>query len=334
LTCADGQDRDCFPIIAGFTVDYEEQTLITGVKSLQHCTICNVAPKKRENLEAEWQFRTHKSTRAQISRQEKEGTPQTDANWVHPFKNFAWDHYLLNIHKAMMVDVLHQLLKGMIMHLLDWIKTVMKDLLRLSSRQGGDIGIDLRHLNYVQLLDLRFQQIPKYPGLKTFHQTPFSKVTQWTGNEQKGILHQLAAAIYPILNQIDGSTRSDGKAIMHFTRALMDFIMMAHYHSHDEETLEHMESALHRMNLLKDVFRDARKAKPRKGKAKPHKGKATGDRTNAAHKNPSENQREGHFNFPKWPSMVLFPYVIRQFGSAMGVEAQHSVMGHRCHSKA
>ena len=32
ITCADGYNRKCYPIIAGFMVDYEEQVLITSIK--------------------------------------------------------------------------------------------------------------------------------------------------------------------------------------------------------------------------------------------------------------------------------------------------------------
>ena len=50
VKCADGYNRQCYPIIAGFMVDYEEQVLITGIKKAQHCSICIVPPHERENL--------------------------------------------------------------------------------------------------------------------------------------------------------------------------------------------------------------------------------------------------------------------------------------------
>ena len=33
IKCADGRYRHCFPIITGIIADYEEQVLLTGVKS-------------------------------------------------------------------------------------------------------------------------------------------------------------------------------------------------------------------------------------------------------------------------------------------------------------
>ena len=92
--------------------------VITGVKSGQHCSICLVPSDERENLEAKWPLRTHNSTQQQIERQHAGLEAKDSKDWVHPVKNFAWRHELVNIHEAMIVDVLHQLLKEMVMHLL------------------------------------------------------------------------------------------------------------------------------------------------------------------------------------------------------------------------
>ncbi|MCJ1470748.1 hypothetical protein MMC07_009395 [Pseudocyphellaria aurata] len=66
MQCADGQLRKCFSIIAGFICDYEEQMMITGVKSGQHCSICEVPSDERQNLAKKWPTRTHNWTRQQI----------------------------------------------------------------------------------------------------------------------------------------------------------------------------------------------------------------------------------------------------------------------------
>lgn len=44
-----------------------------------------------------------------------------DDDWVHEVVNFAWKPDLINIHETMVKDVLHQLLKGMIMHGINWV---------------------------------------------------------------------------------------------------------------------------------------------------------------------------------------------------------------------
>ncbi len=50
LQCANRKYRQCFSIIAGFICDYEEQVLITDIKSDQHCIICQVSLDQCENL--------------------------------------------------------------------------------------------------------------------------------------------------------------------------------------------------------------------------------------------------------------------------------------------
>jgi hypothetical protein len=51
-------------------------------------------------------------------------------------ENFAWKHSYLNIHKAMMIDVLHQLLKGITIYLITWVKTLTSDI--LPAAKGND----------------------------------------------------------------------------------------------------------------------------------------------------------------------------------------------------
>ncbi len=50
MMCADGNMRQCHPIIAGMSVDYKEQMVITGIKSGMQCSMCQVPPNDCENL--------------------------------------------------------------------------------------------------------------------------------------------------------------------------------------------------------------------------------------------------------------------------------------------
>jgi hypothetical protein len=68
VRCADGHHRRCYPIIAGFMADYEEQVLIMGIKKAQHCSMCIVPLNERENLTKKWDDRTHEHTQQQIYR--------------------------------------------------------------------------------------------------------------------------------------------------------------------------------------------------------------------------------------------------------------------------
>src|SRR5690242_17446128 len=115
MQCSDGKFRLCFPVICAILADYEEQVLITGVKSGRQCTRCHVLPDKREDLNGQFAWRTKEATMTQIEKQKREDVPQSDDCWVHPIQCFAWHHSHLNIHQALATDILHLLLKGLIM---------------------------------------------------------------------------------------------------------------------------------------------------------------------------------------------------------------------------
>ncbi len=80
IRCVDEQVRRCLSIIANFICDYEEQMLIIDVKSEQHCIICHVSSKDRENLINQWALRTHEFMQRQIQRQRIELIELRDEN--------------------------------------------------------------------------------------------------------------------------------------------------------------------------------------------------------------------------------------------------------------
>lgn len=275
-------------------VDYEEQVLITGIKSNQHCSICLVPPDRRGDLSGRWNLRTHQSTQSQIVSQQRQNTSAgPDAMAVHPVANFAWKHSLVNIHSAMMVDILHQLLKGIVKRLLDWTGDLVNNLgVGGGKRKRG--GKLVKDSSYAIQLDERFRQVPPFHNLKRF--TNFSKVQQWTGNEQKALVQQLVPVLAPMLT-------TQAPAALQCIRAVMDFVVLASYASHDEHTLGYMAASLDRLDKLKKVFQHSRPT-----------SKATG---------------EHHFNIPKLHVMTHYVDFIRLYGSAQGYDTCYSEAAHK-----
>ena len=311
IECADGQTRLCFPIIAGFMADYEEQTIITGIASTT-CPICTVPPRHRQDLcqWPQWPPRTHEYTQKLIARQRDAGLPKATQtsrqesntinikrrdlwiDWVHDVENFAWSHPYVNIHAAMMVDILHQLLKGVFMHLHQWVQALLK------SRKGKQVlkGVErgVAHIGGLGHLDRRFEMIPPYTGLKVFKK--ISQVKQWTGVEQKAMIKQYVAVLAPLL-------MAEHTGELYCIRAIIDFITLAQYRSHSEETLRYMLAALKRIDLLKDVF--------------------------APYRPVDKITEAGHFNFPKFHAMTHYPEYIRLYGAADGVDTSHGEAAHK-----
>ena len=165
----------------------------------------------------QWDHRTHELTQHQTSCQWQTGLAKTDDTWVHNVENIAWKYPYLNIHSAMMVDPLHQLLKGIAMYLISWTRTLVGDIfpaVRKRKRQGWTV----KELSGSIQLDERFRCVPPFTGLKRF--SHFSEVKQWTGIEQKAIIRQLIPVIAPLL-----TTKEPGA--MHCAQAIVDFILLA-----------------------------------------------------------------------------------------------------------
>jgi hypothetical protein len=70
-----------------------------------------------------------------------------------------------------MPDILHEILKGVFVHLRDWIKAMIGDL-------GGSA---------LELYDNRFMQIPHFGGMKTWT-AGLSTLKQLNGRDEKEIM--------------------------------------------------------------------------------------------------------------------------------------------------
>ena len=255
-------------------VDYEEQVVITGIKCMRQCAICTVPPDERQHLTRKtWEPRTHASTMAQLEHQAKFNIVSSDDSWIHPIRNFAWNHYLVNIHQSMMVDILHQLLKGVVMDVVRWIKDLLTE-------------ISLSQAEAMESLDRRFREVPLFTGVRHF--SNFSNITQWGGDEQKAFVRQLIPAVAPLLGS---------HPALQYARAVVDFVLIAQYTTHDDETLRYMDQAIFRIDCFKWAFANYRPLNKKDG--------------------------QPHFNIPKLHSITHFVDQIRLFGSAVGIDSVH-----------
>ncbi len=115
---ANNKIKQCYSIIVEFMMNYEKQVLITDIKMNQQCFICQVSFHERKNLDKTWSIWTHAFIRNQQRQQRKNNMIENNSAWIHSVKNFAWSHMFVNIHKTMMINMLHQLLKRIILYLM------------------------------------------------------------------------------------------------------------------------------------------------------------------------------------------------------------------------
>ena len=118
MICADRNVWQYHLIIGSMSVDYEEQVVITGIKSGMQCSMCHILPEERKNLCKVWPRQTYKSMCVQVAQQntiewmEENGSKHPD--YMHSITNFAESHFFMNIHQCMLLDILYQLLKSVV----------------------------------------------------------------------------------------------------------------------------------------------------------------------------------------------------------------------------
>jgi hypothetical protein len=151
------------------------------------------------------------------------------------------------------------------------------------------------------IVDRRFASIPKFATIRVFQH--LSKVSQWTGAEQKYILRQILPVFVPLLEEVG---TPEANAAIQFIRATVDFITLAMYQSHDDNTLRYLELALYRMNQRKEVFQKYR--------------------------NPKAKDDEQHFDFPKWHSLTHYVQMIRLYGCAPNWDTNHPEHKHHTYA--
>ncbi|EPS93359.1 hypothetical protein FOMPIDRAFT_1082348, partial [Fomitopsis schrenkii] len=137
---------------------------------------------------------------------------------VHPF----WRHLpYTNIHSSMTPDVLHQLYQGVVKHVVEWSTGLL----------------DKREL------DRRIRCLPPAYGTRHFR-NGITALSQVSGTERKHMARILLACLVG---------KIPVKAVLIF-RALLDFIYLAQYTAHDDETFKYMEEALKTYHKNKDVL--------------------------------------------------------------------------------
>ena len=162
-----------------------------------------------------------------------------------------WEGFpLVDIHQTITPDVLHQLYQGVFKHLVSWCQSILTK---------GE-------------LDKRIQNLPPGYGLRHF-KFGFSGLSQVSGPERK----QMAKIL---LGCLVGSIPTDAAQAI---AALLDFIYIAQYPTHDTTTLGYLSDALERFHKYRDYFVEVGTRK--------------------------------HFNIPKFHSLLHYVDAIKEFGS-------------------
>ncbi|KAI0824574.1 hypothetical protein BC628DRAFT_1322418 [Trametes gibbosa] len=261
MTCADGRIRHVHPILAAYIADHPEQCLVAACQE-NFCPKCPVPPDQRgepvySRLKDPARVRT-------VMKQAAEGldTPPEFTEWglraVEPF----WEHLPhADIFTSLTPDLLHQLHKGVFKeHLVSWV---------IQAMPGG-----------ANEVDSRFKAMLKHSDLRHF-KNGISLVSQWTGTEFKNMEKVFLGVVAGAADE----------RVVRAVRAVLDFIYLAHFEAHTDQSLNALHQAWRDYHHYKSVF--------------------------------IELEIREHFNFPKGHSMEHYEPSIRSSGTADGYSTEH-----------
>ncbi|KAH9939740.1 uncharacterized protein BXZ73DRAFT_43384 [Epithele typhae] len=222
MVCADGVVRRIHPVLAAYLADFPEQCLITCCKQ-NRCPTCIVeADQRGEPLDS--LYRDPTTTKAALN------NPVTDKRFtnegLHHVPEPFWANLpYANIFACIAPDLLHQLHKGVFKdHLVKWVSTDLED-----------------------EVDARMARVPPYQDLRIFKRG-ISKIKQWTGNEYR----QMERVFVGVASGLHASH----PRVLVCTRAILDFIYLAHLPRHSTTTLTLLRDALATFHANKQVFVD------------------------------------------------------------------------------
>lgn len=227
VTGGDGSVRMVFPILASYVADYPEQCLITCSK-YGTCPKCQCPSDKLED-EKTRPPRTPQLTMSiiqdawsthQSSTSAEAACMTEDVNGA--VKEPFWAGLpFADIHMSITPDVLHQLYQGVFKHIVSWCEDLLSP----------------------EELDSRFRCLPPGSGIRHF-KNGISVLSQISGKERKDMAKVLLACL---VGKVSKST------LLVF-RSLLDFIYLAQYPTHDDDTLQYMADALKTFHSHKNVL--------------------------------------------------------------------------------
>jgi Plavaka transposase len=135
-----------------------------------------------------------------------------------------------NIHEMIAPDILHQVSKMLYDDLFEWIQKYL-----ILKHPRVPLATIIREL------DARFSHLPPYPGLKHFGRG-ISATERWTGNEYKA----MARVLLPVISDL-----LPDKEMVALVRSYLDIVMLSHYTSHTEATVEYLQNAVNEYTKLR-----------------------------------------------------------------------------------
>jgi len=233
MMSADGVWRRCHPILAAFIGDYPEQALVTCTYN-GRCAKCQVP---HDQLGEYREFPSRVQSDAINTYHLANGVVSVfhracrEVGLKPILRPFWVSHHLTDIFLSITPDILHQMLQGVMKHLIKWLS---------SPTVFGSLG-----------LDARCRCLPPNHGITLFPKgiTTLSRIS---GKEHKDICRILLGLVVNL--SVPGGQVSS--RVIKAARALLDFLYLAQFPSHTTDTLHRLQQSLALFHDNKAVFVD------------------------------------------------------------------------------
>lgn len=232
MLSGDGIWRRCHPILANFIGDYPEQTLVTCTY-YGECPKCEV-PRDRLGDYDRFESRNHRKALETYALADGEVHIFHAAcrdNGIKPVFHPFWESLpLANIYLSITPDVLHQLLQGVMKHLIGWL--------------SDSLVFGQRNIN------MRCRLMPPNHHIVLFPEG-FASYSRIPGKKHKNICRILLGLIIDIRLTSNGSSAA---RVVKAARALLDFLYLAQLPSQTTDTIIRLKQSLVAFHENKDVF--------------------------------------------------------------------------------
>ncbi|KAI1797995.1 hypothetical protein LXA43DRAFT_875754 [Ganoderma leucocontextum] len=229
----DGVARRGHPILAMYIGDYPEQLLVTCCKN-GTCPKCDIPPTESgDATDPNRPLRNLTEVLDTLGEVENTATAFSRAcreAGIKPISHPFWEKLpYVNIFLSITPDILHQLLQGVVKHVLSWLKAAYG----------------------AEELDARCRRLPPNHHIRLFLKgvTTLQRVT---GKEHAQICRFLLGLIVglPLRNGFSPVR------LVRAVRATLDFLYIAQYPAHTSETLVQLRTALEHFHANKGIFVD------------------------------------------------------------------------------
>jgi len=232
MTSGDGVVRQCYPIYATFVGDYPEQLLVTTIKTGE----CPTCPANRDEIGDPNSVGSPRDLAKileafeSITQGPTAFTRACREVGVKPVQHPFWENLpFLNIYQSIAPDILHQLYQGVIKHLISWLRLIY-----------GDTEIDAR-----------CRRLPPNHNVRIFMKG-ISHLSRVTGTEHD----QISRFLLGIIIDLRLPNNMNPTRLIRAVRGMLDFLYLAKYPVHSDETLDLLDEALNCFHDNKDIFID------------------------------------------------------------------------------